>query len=111
MDGQHMVTPPKQLYVRRVLKVRPPACGNMTSLPMVTSPRPPEFRLSARGRGLGLASGPDQSVLVGVDDGLDPVPQAQLGQDPAHARLHCPLRHAKPPRQLRAPQSEADLDQ
>ena len=35
----------------------------------------------------GLAAWSDQASFVGEDDGLDPVPQSQLGQQAVHVRL------------------------
>src|SRR2546428_7586963 len=36
----------------------------------------------------GSPSGSDETGLVGEDDGLDAVPQAELGEDVPHVRFH-----------------------
>jgi hypothetical protein len=48
----------------------------------------------------GLAPGAHQAVLVGEHDGLDPVAQAELGQNPANVRFDGRLRDEKPLRDL-----------
>src|SRR5690349_3118102 len=45
-------------------------------------------------------SGSDQAGAVGHDDGLDPVAQAQLGQDPGDVGLHGRLRQVQAAGQL-----------
>lgn len=42
-----------------------------------------------RSRVSGSLAGPDQAVLVGVDDCLHPVAQPELGENPSDMRFHC----------------------
>jgi hypothetical protein len=39
-----------------------------------------------------MLAGLDEPVLVGVDDGLHPVPEAEFGEDPAYVCLDGCLR-------------------
>src|SRR5580700_8197020 len=64
--------------------------------------------LSAMSGVLGYETGLDQAGLVGEDDGLDPVPQSQLGQDPGHVGLDRGLAERQRGRQLGVAQAAPD---
>jgi hypothetical protein len=58
-----------------------------------------------------LPSGADQSGLIGKDDRLDAVAQAQLGQDAADMGLHGRLGDEQAPGDLRVGQPGGHLDE
>src|SRR5580692_1861488 len=68
---------------------QPIADQGLISRPGTWIPAP----LPADRSGTAVVAGPDKAVLVRVDHGLDPVPQAELGQDAAHVRLDRGLGH------------------
>src|ERR1039457_6675013 len=61
--------------------------------------------------GSAVTARPDQAVLIRVDHGLDPVPQPELGQDPADVRLDRRLGNEEPLRYLAVRQPVRDQDQ
>jgi hypothetical protein len=54
---------------------------------------------------------PDEPGLVGVDHGLHPVPQGELGEDAADVRLDGRLPHDEVPRDLGVREATADEDE
>lgn len=54
---------------------------------------------------------PGESQVVGEDDGLDPVPCADLGEDPPDVGLHRRLRQREPLRDLAVGEAVADGDE
>src|SRR6478609_8298079 len=61
--------------------------------------------------GMSSGAGRDESGLVGEDDGLNAVAQAQLAQDRAEVRLHRPLGEVEPSGDLLVAEALADGDE
>ena len=58
---------------------------------------------------LGTGLSADEAVLVGVDHGLDPVPQVEFAQHPAYVGLYGSLGQAEPLGDLGVGQAGRDL--
>src|ERR1700733_8782324 len=71
----------------------PPASSKIALTPLLTPAlyaagrRPASAACVPAWPGLAAGAGRDQAALVGVDHGLDPVPQPELLQDPGHVGL------------------------